>query len=45
MDGHFICVGTTETGPEVSVKVYIGVYLAIRSDLQARKVLKEIFIK
>lgn len=25
MDGYFICVGTADTGPDMSVKVYIGV--------------------
>lgn len=25
VDGRFICVGTAETGPDVSVKVYIDV--------------------
>lgn len=43
--GYFICVGTAETGPGISVKVYIGVQLDIRSDLQARKINNEIYIK
>lgn len=42
--GYFICVGTAETGPGISVKVYIGVQLDIRNDLQARKIINEIYI-
>lgn len=41
--GYFICVGTAETGPDISVKVYIAVQL--RSDLQARKIINKIYIK
>lgn len=43
--GYFICVGTAETGLDISVKVYIGVQLDIRSDLQARKIINEIYVK
>lgn len=43
--GYFICVGTAETGPDISVKVYIGVQVDVRSDLQARKIINKIYIK